>query len=56
MRTKIHITNTYDIQIKQTNSALFSGTIGVFRSIQEIELTNIKVKHFIYWFLLKQLY
>ncbi len=36
LRTKIHITNTHNIQIKQT--ALFSGTIGIFsRSIQEIE-------------------
>ncbi len=47
MRRKMHITNTHDIQIKQ--SVLFSGTIGVFsRSIQEIDWTNIKIKHYIY--------
>ncbi len=35
IRTKIYITNTHNIQIKQT---VFSGTIGVFnQSIQEIE-------------------
>ncbi len=46
IRTNIHITNTHNIQIKQT-CALFSGTIGIFsRNIQEIELTNIKIKHY----------
>ncbi len=41
----------------KTNSALFSGTIDIFsRSIQEIEWTNIKIKHYIDWFLLKPLY
>ncbi len=46
IRTKIHITN-------KTNIALFSG-IGIFgRSIQEIEWTNIKIKCYINWFLLK---
>ncbi len=42
-KPNIHITNTHKI-----NSALFSGTIGIFsRSIQEIEWTNIKIKHYI---------
>ncbi len=39
-RTKVHITNTHNnIQTnKQTNSALFSGTISIIsRSIQDIE-------------------
>ncbi len=41
----------------KTNSALFSGTIGVFsRSIQEIEWINIQIKHYIDLFILKQLY
>ncbi len=31
IRTKIHITNTHNIQ-KQTNSAFFSGTVVVFSS------------------------
>ncbi len=45
---------THNIQIKP---ALFSATIGIFsRSIQEIELTNIKIIHYIDWFLLKQLH
>ncbi len=35
------------MQIKQT-VLYFSGTVGVFSSsIQEIELTNIKIKHYI---------
>ncbi len=51
-----HYKYTYDSN--KTNSALFSGTIFIFsrRSIQVIESTNIKIKHFIEWFLLKQLY
>ncbi len=37
IRTNIHITNTHNIQIKQT-VLYFSGTIGIFsRNIQEIE-------------------
>ncbi len=37
IKTKRHIINIHNIQIKQ-DSALFSGTIGIFsRSIQEIK-------------------
>ncbi len=47
----------YTYYTNKTNSALFSGTTGIFsRNIKEIEWTNIKIKHYIDWFLLKQLY
>ncbi len=43
-----HILQIHTICKKNKQSALFSDTLGVFiRSIQEIELTNIKIKHVI---------